>query len=248
MSKPKDPAKLAEIESAQRSLAKVVGEGALTKPFGPAWHAEWWLKWALIHHAFRALRIPEGATVLDVGAGTGWTTLLLAESGYRPTGIDLAPGNVEIAQRHASRWEAPAAFQVADMESFELGSRFDAALCFDALHHVSQPEAAVGEIARHLEPGGWVLFGEPSWLHTLSPRARRVHRETGWTENGIWITRLKRHCARAGLGDFRRFFESTRPYERRGRSFLWELVRLVSADVSAAPTFSVWLAARKAGA
>jgi hypothetical protein len=34
------------------------------------------------------------------------------------------------------------------------------------------PSYVVREVAAHLRPGGWALFGEPSWLHHLSPRAR----------------------------------------------------------------------------
>ena len=40
-------------------------------------------------------------------SGTGWATLLLAEAGYRPTGVDIARGNVEISRLHARALEQP---------------------------------------------------------------------------------------------------------------------------------------------
>ncbi len=239
--------KLGEIENAQKSLAALTREGSSerVKPFGIQWPAVWWLKWATIHHAFRELGVAPGAHVLDIGSGTGWSTLLFAEAGYRATGVDIAPANVEIGRLHAQRWNSDAEFRTADMDSLDLGERFDAVLMFDALHHVDDPAAVVGRVGRHLEPGGVALFGEPSLLHLLSPDARGVSRDKGWIENGISVRKLRRWCAAAGMPDTRRFFEPTRPYSDRLRQFGWEAIRLVAANVAFAPSYHVWLAARK---
>jgi 2-polyprenyl-3-methyl-5-hydroxy-6-metoxy-1,4-benzoquinol methylase len=242
-----DPNKLGEIENAEKSLAKLTREGGTdrVKPFGIQWPAAWWLKWATIHHAVRELGIPQGARVLDLGSGTGWSTLLFAEAGYQATGVDLAPANVEIARRHAARWNSDARFVTGDMDTLELGETFDAVLMFDALHHVGDPAAVVARVARHLVPGGWALFGEPSLLHLLSPDARGVSRDKGWIENGIGVRSLRRWCRQAGMPETRRFFEPTRPYSDRLRQFGWEAVRLVAANLAFAPSYHVWLAGRK---
>jgi SAM-dependent methyltransferase len=237
-----DPNKLAEIEHAEQALQ----EGSiLGKPFKGEWGNDYWIKWSAITEAFRRLQIEPGSSVLDVGCGTGWTTAFLAEAGYDPTGIDLAPAMLEVARERARRWQIDVEFREADMDDFSLGRTFDAALVFDALHHSNRPERVVANVAQHLKPGGWVLFGEPSWLHQVSPRARKVHRDTGCSEHGIPASRLKRYCRQAGLSDFRRFFEATRPYERRITEFLWQWVRLGAANFWVAPQASIWLAARK---
>jgi 2-polyprenyl-3-methyl-5-hydroxy-6-metoxy-1,4-benzoquinol methylase len=242
-----DPNKLGEIENAEKSLAKLTAEGTTNrvKPFGIQWPAVWWLKWATIHHAFRELGIPQGARVLDIGSGTGWSTLLFAEAGYEATGVDIAPANVEIARLHAARWNSGARFLTGDMDTLDLGERFHAVLMFDALHHVDDPAAVVGRVAHHLEPGGWALFGEPSLLHRVSPDARAVSKEKGWIENGIGVRKLRRWCTEAGMPETRRFFEPTRPYSDRVRQFGWEAVRLVAANIAFAPSYHVWLGARK---
>jgi hypothetical protein len=67
----------------------------------------------------------------------------------------------------------------------------------------------------------------------------------GWIENGVFVGGLKRDCRAAGLGEFRRFFEGTQPYERRGRGFLREMGKLTAANVWVAPQTSIWLAACK---
>ena len=223
------------------------GGGPFTKPFDPHWLPGNWTKWATIREAMRHLGVEDGASVLDVGCGEGWTSLFLAEGGYDVTGVDFAPAAVEMARERADRWrtrERPR-FEVADMETFDLQERFDFALVFESLHHAERRAAAVARIASHLKPGAWVLFGEPSWLHAISPHARRTHREAGWVERGVPVRRLKAECRSGGLGDFRRFYEGTLPYERRLVEFGWQLVRLVAANVWVAPQACVWLAARR---
>lgn len=236
------PNKQAEIAHAQRSLE----DGSLLgKPFRGDWGNDYWVKWSTITEAFRRLGFGEGSSILDVGCGTGWTTVFLAEAGYRPTGIDIAPAMLVAARELAQRWQVDAEFQEADMDAFDLDRQFDGALVFDALHHSDVPGNVVDNVARHLRPGGWALFGEPSWLHTISPRARRVHRDTGCSEHGVRVSELKTYCRDAGLGEFRRFFEATRPYEGRITGFLWQWIRLAAANVWVAPQAAIWLAARK---
>lgn len=236
------PNKLAEIREAERGLE----EGLLqVKPFRGVWGNDYWVKWSTISEALQRLGVIPGSSVLDVGCGSGWTTAFLAEAGFQATGVDIAPAMLSVARQRAERWQINVEFLEGDMDNFSLDRKFDAALVFDALHHSDQPELAVKSVAQHLRPGGWALFGEPSWLHRFSPRARRVQRDKGCSEHGIRASRLKRYCTEAGLGDFRRFFEPTRPYERRSTEFLWQWARLLAANVWVAPRTAIWLAARK---
>jgi 2-polyprenyl-3-methyl-5-hydroxy-6-metoxy-1,4-benzoquinol methylase len=234
--------KAAEVEMAARfqQLGWVAD-----KPFAFHWGSDAWVKWATIAHALKRLGVEEGATVLDVGCGSGWTTALLAEAGLPATGLDIAPAYLDMARERAGRWGVPAEFVEGDMEGFDLGRTFDAVLVYDALHHSPHPARVVANVAAHLRPGGWALFGEPSWLHEVSPGAWKVHREYGWEERGVLVRRLRRDCRAAGLTQFRRFFEGTRPYDGRLLGFVWQAVRLAAANAAFAPQSSVWLAARR---
>jgi 2-polyprenyl-3-methyl-5-hydroxy-6-metoxy-1,4-benzoquinol methylase len=236
--------KLAEIASHERD--KRQRPAVWSKPFHPEWHPDLWTKWAVVDHALRALGVQPGARVLDVGCGPGWTSLFLSEAGYRVLGIDIAPAHVEISRGRAQRWSCEdLRFAQADMDAFALDELFDVVLVFDALHHSARQRQVIRNIAHHLAPGGWVLFGEPSLLHAVSPGARRTHRQTGWIERGIGARQLRRDCEAAGLGEVRRFHEGTYPYESRVRGFGWQLLRLTAANVAFAPQSSIWLAARK---
>ena len=236
--------KIAEIRSHEASL-RDGPQWLFNKPFGRNWDSTSWIKWATIESSFEALGIAEGARVLDVGVGSGWTSVFLGEAGYSVTGIDLAPACVEMGRRRADRTDVDVEFEVADMDDFSLGQEFDATLVFDCLHHSQYQERVISNVARHLRPGGWVLFGEPSILHTISPNARRVHQETGWIERGIQARSLRADCRKAGLTNFRRFHEGTGPYESPISGFAWQLVRLVAGNFAVAPQMAIWLAAQR---
>jgi 2-polyprenyl-3-methyl-5-hydroxy-6-metoxy-1,4-benzoquinol methylase len=238
-----EPNKAAEIRTAEESFRE--GERySFNKPFARQWGPEPFVKWATITAAMASLEIGEGATVLDVGCGEGWTTLFLAEAGFSVTGVDLAPARVRMGVDRAARWGAAASFTTADMEELGLGQQFDFVLVYDALHHVARQTLAVRRIAEHLTPGGWVLFGEPSWLHRISPAARRTHRELGWLERGITLRSLTLDCRLAGLGSFKRFWEPTAPVDSR-RAIPWQVARLVASAAFVAPHVSIWIAAQK---
>ncbi|HEY2771305.1 MAG TPA: class I SAM-dependent methyltransferase [Solirubrobacteraceae bacterium] len=236
-----DAHKQAEIDS--RTPEFMVAQS--TKPFG--WEPYHWVRWATITDAMQRLGIARGAEVLDVGCGPGWTSLFLAESGCAVTAVDLVPANIELTAQRAARWNTPIRTEVGDMEELDLGRQFDFALIYDALHHSARHRRALERVAGHLRPGGWLLLGETTWLHRFSPRAHRESRETGWMERGFTVRGLRADLRAAGFVDTRRFFQGTDPYEGRWRGLTWQLVRLVAANVAAAPQAAIWLAARKPG-
>jgi SAM-dependent methyltransferase len=146
-------------------------------------------------------RLP-GGSILDLGCGPGWTSLLLARAGFSVLGVDISERMIEIARERASRENSPAEFVVGDMEELDLGrGDFDGALCFDCLHHCPGYESALRRVAAHLRPGGYVLLFETTWLHRYSPHARETTRAYGVTELGFTRGQLRRGLKRAGFTD-----------------------------------------------
>jgi SAM-dependent methyltransferase len=240
---PHDDHKRAEIAS--RTPDFMAGEAS--KPFG--WNPAHFVEWATIAAMIDAVGIRPPARVIDVGVGSGWTSLFLAEAGFEVVGYDLVPANVDLARRRAERWGSSARFEVADMEHLEAAGDAagpaDAALLFDALHHSTRQAQALASISARLRPGAWLILGEASWLHRFSPAARHTHRELGWMERGLTVRELRRDLTAAGFAEIRRFFQPTEPYEGRGRGFAWQAVRLLAANFWVAPQSHLWLAARK---
>ena len=112
---------------------------------------------------------PAPADVLDVGTGSGHVACLLAVGGHRVTGIDLAPGMLEIARDHAARLAAPPAFLAGDAVApdFPPGS-FDAVVGRYVMWTLRDPTAAVRRWLDLLRPGGVVAVVDSTWFDTAT--------------------------------------------------------------------------------
>jgi ubiquinone/menaquinone biosynthesis C-methylase UbiE len=110
--------------------------------------------------------------VLDVACGTGAHMVFLSNH-YHTEGLDLDEGLLEVARAKLPMLQ----FHHGNMLDFDLGERFDAAMCmFGAIAYTRQPEAlntAIANMARHIRPGG-VLVVEP-WLRPDVYQGGTVH-------------------------------------------------------------------------
>ena len=102
-------------------------------------------------------RAPAARTLLDVGCGTGRHLRWLKQR-YEVAGLDLDPNLIAVAREAAP----DIAFHVGDMTGFELGRTFDVVTClFSAIAYVEtieRVECAIGEMQRHLNPGGLLII------------------------------------------------------------------------------------------
>jgi 2-polyprenyl-6-hydroxyphenyl methylase / 3-demethylubiquinone-9 3-methyltransferase len=97
-----------------------------------------------------------GRRVLDVGCGGGLLTESLAREGAEVTGIDLAPGMIEVARLHAAENGLAIDYRVAATEELAQKSPggFEVVTCMEMLEHVPDPAAMTATLARLLAPGG----------------------------------------------------------------------------------------------
>src|SRR5262249_40156392 len=81
-----------------------------------------------------------GGRLLELGCGTGKHAEQLARLGYSVRGIDSSPGMVELANKRApAELRDGLAFELGDVRTARLGSRFDAVI---ALFHVASYQSA----------------------------------------------------------------------------------------------------------
>ncbi|MGH9673040.1 MAG: class I SAM-dependent methyltransferase, partial [Bryobacteraceae bacterium] len=109
---------------------------------------------ASIEDAVRRLasELPDGARVLDAGAGEGRYRAHFTRQRY--TGVDLAVGD--------ARWDYGDLECLADLAALPFApSSFAACLCIVTLEHVREPASVIREMAGALGPGGQLLLVVP---------------------------------------------------------------------------------------
>jgi SAM-dependent methyltransferase len=96
-----------------------------------------------------------GMTVLDVACGTGNATLPAARNGARTTGLDIAPGLLEIARERAADAMLEIDFVEGDAQALPFGdASFDRVV--STFGHMFAPDhrRTADEMTRVLKPGG----------------------------------------------------------------------------------------------
>lgn len=162
----------------------------LYRQLAPAYEAVWpLLARRRVWSNIRALGIPAGAKVLDVGVGTG-----MSLQGYPRhadvTGIDLSEEMLEQARRKIAR-EGWNHIHLRAMNAQKLefpDATFDFVTAFHVISVVQNPRAMMGEIVRVCRPGGRILIinhfrSQRPWLAKMIDRADPVTRHLGWRTN-----------------------------------------------------------------
>ena len=96
-----------------------------------------------------------GASVLDIGCGTGAITAGIARVAGRVLGVDR--DRVLIEQARNSNKEPNLSFLEADVTRLDIGERFDFVTAARVLQWVGNPGAAIRRMAATTVPGGMVV-------------------------------------------------------------------------------------------
>lgn len=125
--------------------------------------AEWYVAWAdsdpwvhrvvMAHEQALVAELPPGSRVLDLGCGEGVFSRLLADRGYRVTGIDHSPALIEFAR---DRSPDVITFAVDDAQTLRTqpDGTFDAAICVLALMDIPDLDAVYTAVRRVVRPSG----------------------------------------------------------------------------------------------
>ena len=141
---------------------------------------------------FRELEkhLPENGKlkVLDVGTGTGFFAVLLAQAGHRVEGVDLTPALLEEARALAAQRGLDITFREMDAQTLDYEDGcFDAVISRNLTWTLPDPERAYGQWFRVLKPGGVLLNFDANWYRYLWDRgAEQAHardRENLWASD-----------------------------------------------------------------
>jgi ubiquinone/menaquinone biosynthesis C-methylase UbiE len=110
--------------------------------------------------SYQLLRLPAGATVVDVGCGTARAVAELAEHAAHAIGVDLDPAMLATARRRFPDIDVRA----ADATALPLGDGQAHGYRADKVYHVlPDPHAALAEARRVLVPSGRIALVGQDW-------------------------------------------------------------------------------------
>ena len=97
--------------------------------------------------------------ILDIGSGTGFLSLILAEMGYDVVGVDISEEMLENAKKKTVDRGVKLEFKLGDAEALPFKSGFfDAIVNKAVLWTLPNPKKALVEWKRVLKPGGKLCF------------------------------------------------------------------------------------------
>lgn len=110
---------------------------------------------------------------LDIGCGTGTTSVYLSKNGWEVTGIDFVPKAVRKAKRRAKHQQAKVAFRTGDvtkLDELNLARNYALAIDIGCGHALGENGFSqyVEQLASHLQPGATYM------LYAFTPRPDRT--------------------------------------------------------------------------
>ena len=124
----------------------------------------------------------EGARVLDVGCGIGWSSISLAKAfpSLRVDGIDSDEASITEAQRLAAEAGVADRVRFRVVDAAELGAAgeggYAAAFIFEALHDMARPVEALEAVRALLAADGVVIVADEKVAETFTAPGDEVER------------------------------------------------------------------------
>lgn len=238
-----------QYERIEFSTKDAILQDAMRKP--------WWDQRLFPQHSRELIRIIETldrcgvhvpAKLLEMGCGGGWLSEILAVRGYDVTGTTISDAETAQSQSRVEalkvkRITASLKFLATPMEEVHHHvppASYDAAFCYEALHHVFDWREALTAADKCIKPGGWLfLFSEPSTLHTfICHRSAKIWRTQ---EVGFRGSELTAHLRKLGYDPIR----VERPVWGEGFGILFKRLLPFTIIAGSLVSRAYWISARK---
>ena len=117
--------------------------------------------WQMPDKVITALHLKSGQSVADIGAGTGYFTVRLAQSdaSLNVFAVDIEPSMVAYVRDRAAKEGLKNVVAVqASADAANLPEPVDVVLIVDTYHHIGDREAYFRKLGKSLKPGGRVAI------------------------------------------------------------------------------------------
>jgi tocopherol O-methyltransferase len=113
----------------------------------------------LIEHLAQSANLRPGRRILDVGCGTGASSIYLAKHyQVEATGITISPVQVRLANQAAARADVNATFLLMDAEAIQFEKLFDIVWSVESVSHYQDIGKFFASAANLLKPNGTVAI------------------------------------------------------------------------------------------
>jgi len=156
------------------------------------------------------IRKDKRVRILDVGCGTGRHAIELAKRGYRVTGLDLSPSQLERAREKAKEAGVSVEFIRKDARSFDFKGRFGLVimLCeggFSLMETDEMNFRILKNCAASLKKGGTLIFSTLNALYPLVTSLKKILNDgavgTKTTDIAFNIVTLREHSVMEAVDD-----------------------------------------------
>jgi ubiquinone/menaquinone biosynthesis C-methylase UbiE len=165
------------------------------------------------HMMMEHLALRVGATILDVGCGTGQDTQDLARTvgpHGRVVGIDCSETMLDVARARATDIQLPVEYVLADATHLPFAdASFDGCRASRVLAHLHEPEIALAEMVRVTRPEARIVVADGDLDLTIVDLPDRtlvrkmIHAACDQMQHGWMGRQLPRLFRQAGLSDIR---------------------------------------------
>lgn len=138
-----------------------------------------------------AVRVPVGASCLDIGCGGGGDVTFELARTVGPTGravgVDMDQAKLDLARQEAAQQGlANISFEVRDVTEWEPDELFDVVYARFLLTHLADPGHLVMAMCRHLRPGGVVVVEDIDFRgHFAEPDCAALGRYVEWYTRSV---------------------------------------------------------------